>query len=161
MNIIECTIKMKAEARAHYERLANAFDDKELKRLFTLLAAAEEEHRALLEKINDRVHPSEDDLAALEASVCVFRPTLDSANPVKTLRRDPDAYRHVIADEQETIELFDQLASQADNEKLKKLCRILANQERRHLKMVENIYAFVEDPRTYLEWGEFGNLGRL
>ena len=33
----------------------------------------------------------------------------------------------------------------------------LADEERRHLKVVENIYSFVEDPRTYLEWVEFGN----
>ena len=37
----------------------------------------------------------------------------------------------------------------------------LAEEERRHLEVVENIYAFMESPRTYLAWGEFANLEQL
>jgi rubrerythrin len=53
------------------------------------------------------------------------------------------------------------LSEQAENEQLKKVCHLQAEKEREHLEMLEKIYFFVEEPRTYLEWGEFSNLKSL
>ncbi len=38
---------------------------------------------------------------------------------------------------------------------------MLAEDEKEHLSIVENIYEFVEKPRTFLAWGEFSNLKEL
>jgi hypothetical protein len=35
---------------------------------------------------------------------------------------------------------------------------MIAEEERKQLNIVENIYSFVESPKTYLAWGEFSNL---
>ena len=162
MNILECTIKMKQETRAHYSKLAEVVTDSELKRLFSLLAAAEDEHIdkliALKATMNDTNTSS---LNALDESVCVFSPHIDPRHLADTLRHDPDVYRHVVHEEEETIEFFDQLKEQAENEQMKRICQVLADKEREHLTMLENIYFFVEEPRTYLEWGEFSNLKSL
>ena len=162
MNILECTIKMKQETRAHYELLAETVTNKELKQLFSLLAAAEDEHidkltalKATMNRLNAQ------DLNRLEESVCVYSPHIDPLHLAQALRHDPDAYRHVVKEEEETIEFFDQLCSQAEGDQLKRICRLQAAKEREHLEMLENIYSFVEDPRTYLEWGEFSNLRSL
>jgi rubrerythrin len=162
MNIIECTIKMKQETRAHYERLSEAVTEKELKRLFSLLASAEDEHIEKLRELDAAMNDS--DISAskpLDESLCVFNPHLDPRHLAEELRNDPDAYRHVVQEEEEAIEFFDQLKSQADSEQMKKVCQVLADKEREHLTMLENIYFFVEEPRTYLEWGEFSNLKEL
>jgi rubrerythrin len=161
VNLIECTIKMKEETRAHYLRLAEAVDDKELKRIFSLLASAEEEHVHALTKMKDNMHTKVSAGAALSDSVCVFRPFLNSGNLTKELKNDSDAYSHVVAEEEETIDFYEQLAKQSKDDTLKKLCHRLASQERKHLNKIENIYSFVEDPRTYLEWGEFSNMKTL
>ena len=162
MNIVECTIKMKQETRAHYERLAEAVTEKEIKRLFSLLAAAEDEHIEKLRALGDTMSRSDASaLNALEESVCVYNPHIDPRHLAEALRNDPDAYRHVVQEEEETIEFFDHLRSQADSEQMKRVCQELADKEREHLTMLENIYFFVEEPRTYLEWGEFSNLKEL
>jgi rubrerythrin len=162
MNILECTIKMKQETRAHYERLSEAVSEKELKRLFSLLASAEDEHIGKLVSLKNSMNKNETaSFKSLDESVCVFSPHIDPQQLAETLRHDPDAYRHVVHEEEETIEFFDQLKDQAENEQMKKVCQILADKEREHLAMLENIYFFVEEPRTYLEWGEFSNLKGL
>jgi len=162
MNILECTIKMKQETRAHYERLSEVVPENELKRLFSLLASAEGEHIDKLIVMKDNVNKIEPlDFNVLDESVCVFRPHIDPRHLAETLRNDPDAYRHVVQDEVETIEFFDQLKIQSENEPMKRVCQVLADKEREHLTMLENIYSFVEEPRTYLEWGEFSNLKGL
>lgn len=162
MNIIECTIKMKIETQAHYERLSEAATDKELKRLFSLLASAEEEHIAKLNVLMENMRKFDvDNLDKLDESVCVYSPHIDPRFLAESLKNDPDAYRHVVKEEEGTIELLDQLSDQAESEQLKRICQVLADKEREHLEMLENIYFFVEEPRTYLEWGEFSNLKSL
>jgi rubrerythrin len=162
MNILECTIKMKRETRAHYQRLAETVSDVELKRLFSLLASAEDEHVDKLVALqNDMKKLNVKNFNRLEESVCVYSPHIDPRHLAEALRHDPDAYRHVVQEEEETIDFFDQLGDQADSEQLKRICRMQAAKEREHLTMLENIYFFVEEPRTYLEWGEFSNLKTL
>lgn len=162
MNILECTIKMKQETRAHYERLSEAVAEKEMKRLFSLLAAAEDEHIEKLRALNDAMEKADATaLNRIDESVCMFSPHIDPRHLADALRDDPDAYRHVVREEEETIEFFDQLKNQADSEQMKKVCQALADKEREHLTMLEHIYFFVEEPRTYLEWGEFSNLKGL
>jgi rubrerythrin len=153
---------MKQETRAHYERLSEAVAEKEMKRLFSLLASAEDEHIEKLRALNDTMNAAgTSDLSSVDESVCVFSPHIDPRHLAEALRNDPDAYRHVVQEEEETIEFFDQLKSQADSEQMKKICQALADKERDHLTMLENIYFFVEEPRTYLEWGEFSNIKGL
>ena len=162
MNILECTIKMKKETRAHYERLAEAVANVELKRLFSLIAEAEGEHVDKLVALQGKMNKlTGQELNRLEDSVCVYSPHIDPLHLADALRNDPDAYRHVVEEEEETIEFFDQLSEQAESEQLKRICRQQAAKEREHLTMLENIYSFVEEPRTYLEWGEFSNLKSL
>jgi rubrerythrin len=162
MNILECTIKMKRETRAHYGRLAEVATDEELKRLFSLLATAEDEHIDKLVDMQKKMNKlTVQELDKLEESVCVYSPHIDPRHLAEALRHDPDAYRHVVEEEEGTIEVFDQLSDQATSDQLKKLYRLQADKEREHLAMLEHIYFFVEEPRTYLEWGEFSNLKSL
>jgi rubrerythrin len=153
---------MKEETHEHYVQLAGIAPDNEMKRLFTLLAAAEEEHIGKLVAMKDNINKiGTIPFNKLDESVCVFSPHIDPRLLAESLKNDPDAYRQVVHEEEETIEFFDQLKNQADNEQMKRVCQALADKEREHLTMLENIYFFVEEPRTYLEWGEFSNLGSL
>jgi rubrerythrin len=161
MNVIECTIKMRKEAQANYANLSMAAADKELKRLFSLLAMAEDEHIDKLMAIKAEMMISSTAAYGFRDSVCVYRPHLKPANLGKALRNDPDAYLHVMKDEEKTIDFFDRLAARAESATMRKVCLAVAEKEREHLQMIENIYSFVEEPRTYLEWGEFSNLRSL
>jgi len=161
MNIIECTIKMRKEAQANYANLSMAVADKELKRLFSMLAAAEDEHIDNLLGINEQFKASVTNENMFSDNVCVYNPRVNSRNLMKTLRNDHDAYLHVLKEEEEAIEFFDRLAAEADRDSMRKVCLAAAEKEREHLQVIENIYSFVEEPRTYLEWGEFSNLRSL
>ncbi len=161
MNIIDCTIKMRKEAQANYANLSLAAADKELKRIFSLLALAEDEHIDKLTAIRAETTTSMATEYRLDNSVCAYRTQLKPDRLGETLRSDPDAYLHVLKDEEKSIKFFDSLAANAESETVRRVCAAVAEKEREHLKVVENIYAFVEEPRTYLEWGEFSNLRSL
>lgn len=159
MNIIECTIRMKEQAAEHYLRLSERVHDPEVRRIFDLLAAAEEEHIQRLRQIEREA--GERVTGAVEEGACRFTPAIGPENLERELKHDPSAYRHVISEEEDTIGFLERLRSSTDNEQARWLCGMLAEREREHLAMLEQIYSFVEAPRTYLEWGEFGNLKGL
>lgn len=161
MNIIDCTIKMRKEAQANYANLSLAVADKEMKRLFSLLALAEDEHIDKLMEIQAEAMNVPTTEYRLDDSVCAYRTRLDPDKLGEALRTDPDAYLHVLKDEEKSIKFFDSLAAHAESETMRRVCMAVAEKEREHLRVVENIYSFVEEPRTYLEWGEFSNLKKL
>jgi rubrerythrin len=158
MNIFDCAIKMEEEARKYYENLANAVTVPELKNLFSMLAAAENEHRDALVVMKEGIDPQKVRFDALNEAACVFSPLLNKRDLIAEMKEDPDAYRHVVKKEEESVRFYEELAAQAQDEGTRDVLLMITREERKHLSIVENIYNFVESPKTYLAWGEFSNL---
>jgi rubrerythrin len=158
MNMFDCAIKMETEARDHYAELAAAATTPEMKNLFTLLAGAEEEHLATLVRMKESLEPDKARFDALTDAACIFRPLLDQRELMAELENDPDAYQHVVKEEKESIAFYEKLVDQATDGETRRLLNLIAEEEKRHLSIVENIYAFMEEPKSYLAWGEFSNL---
>lgn len=160
MNIYDCAIAMEEDARKRYEELAARLTIPELKNLFSLLAKAEEGHQQHLLSLKGGAE-GEGDFGALEEAACLFRSLVGKKDIVAALEKDSDLYRHVVGQEEESIRLYEELAEKAVSEGERIQLQRLAEEERRHLSVVENIYAFMESPRTFLAWGEFSNLNEL
>lgn len=158
MNIFDCAIKMEEEARVYYQQLAEAAGTPELKNLFTLLAQAEQEHHDALVEMKAGMPPKKSRFEALQEAACFFKPLLTKREQVAELEKGHDAYQIVIRQEQKGIEFYEDLAAQAKDEESREVLLRIADEERRHLSIVENIYAFVESPKNFLAWGEFSNL---
>jgi rubrerythrin len=158
MNIFDCAIKMEEEARMCYEELAAAATVPELKNLFTILAAAEQEHHDALVMMKGETKPSKAQFKALQEAACVFRPLLAKRDFMAELKNDPDAYLHIVKEEEKGIGFYVELAEQSKDEGVREILLMIAEEERKHLSIIENIYAFVESPKNFLAWGEFSNL---
>jgi len=158
MNVIDCAIKMEEEARMFYEALAANAPDPEEKNLFTLLAQAEQEHHDALVLVRRDAVPETVEFTALDQAACIFKPLLAKRDLLARLKRDPTGYGLVVAQEEKGVRFYEELAAQAGNERSRQLLLKIADQERKHLSIVENIYAFVESPKTFLASGEFSNL---
>jgi rubrerythrin len=149
---------MEEEARTYYEKLATATTVPELKNLFSMLAAAEQEHHDALVEMKGSADPQKAEFKALQEAACLFKPLLAKRDLMAELKEDPDAYKHVVKEEEEGARFYEELAAQAKDEGARKVLLMIAAEERKHLSIVENIYSFVESPKTYLAWGEFSNL---
>lgn len=158
MNIFDCAIKKEEEARIYYEKLAAETVVPELKNLFAILAAAEQEHHDALVALKASTAPHKASFKALEEAACLFKPLLAKRDLMAELKDDPDAYKHVVKEEEEGVRFYEELAAKAEDEGVRAILLGIAAEERKHLSIVENIYSFVESPKNYLAWGEFGNL---
>jgi rubrerythrin len=161
MNVFDYAIRMEEDGMKLYGKLAEEAQEPELKIIFNLLAAEERRHRDIFESMKKGEDPSAAVSIALENMRSAFRKLVERKDPVEILRRDPDGYRHSIKAEEDFIRLYEDLAKKEKNDHVAELLRRIADEERRHLSIMENIFDFVESPKTFLAWGEFSNLNEL
>lgn len=158
MNVFEFALKMEEDGKTFYEKLAAETLEPELKRIFSLLASAEEEHRKAIESLKDDIAPGNADSKILENVKNVFQGLLEKKNILGMLERDHDGCRRAIGLAMAGIKLYDKMAAKETNPTTAKILVMLAEEERRHLEIMENIYDFVEAPKDFLAWGESSNL---
>ena len=158
MNVFDFAMRMEEESREYYERLASAARTADLKRIFTLLADSEREHHDHLTLLKTGSDPAAAESVVLERAKDHIRELVDGLDSADVLKSDADGYRHAIKSEEMSIKLYEKLAAQEPSPAAADLLLQLAEEEQQHLQVIENIYEFVEGPRTYLAWGEFSNL---
>jgi len=161
MNVFDCAIKIEEETKTYYEGLEAEACEPEMKNLFSLLAASEDEHRESLIRLKESMSKDRAMLDDLEVTACSFSPLLTQRELLEETEKDPDLYLFSVRKEEQEIRFYEELAGRAVNEPTREGLLMLAEQERRHLETVEHIYAFVEEPKNYLAWGEFSNLKEL
>jgi len=158
MNVFDFAMRMEEESREHYEKLAMAAKTKEMKSIFTLLADSEREHHEHLTLLKAGTDPNLAQAATLERLRERIHELVDDVAPADAMHSDYDGYRHAVRQEEMSIGIYEKLADQEPNKGAAEFMRQLAEEERHHLEVMENIYDFVEAPQTYLAWGEFSNL---
>lgn len=94
----------------------------------------------------------------LQDATCRLTALFDQHDLIIELKEDSDAYRHVVKEEEEDIIFYEELAAQTENEGARRILLSIADEERKHLIIVEHIYFFVESPKNYLANAEFSNL---
>jgi rubrerythrin len=74
------------------------------------------------------------------------------------LRKDLDGYRHAMKIEADSVKLYGDMAKKEKRQNMAQLLLKIADEEKRHYNIMENLYDFVLEPQNYLAWGEFSNL---
>jgi rubrerythrin len=164
MDAIEFMARFEEDGLHFFETLSAESIDAERKELFELLADNQKRHLGSLEKLKQNLHGIETDtmlVGRAEVVVNGFRRTLCSHDLPKEFKQDADAFDHIVKAEEEVIELLDGMAKAEREENTRELLALLAEEEKQHLSRMENIYEFIEAPRSFLEWGEFSNLHPL
>jgi len=158
MNVFDFALKMEEDGKAFYEKLATETSVPELKTIFSMLASAEEEHQEAIAAMKKDTPPGTADSKVLEKTRNVFKGLMEKKGTLEMLKGDPDGYRHVIKIAMAGIKLYEELAGKETNPGAAKIFLRLADEERKHLEIMENIYDFAESPKDFLAWGEFSNL---
>ncbi|GFE62541.1 ferritin family protein [Geobacter sp. AOG2] len=164
MNAIEFMTRFEEDGLRFFETLRAESGDAERKELFEILADNQKRHLDSLGKLSENLHGIETDTTLVDRAGQVvngFRRTLYSHDIIKEFKQDTDAFDHIVKAEEEVIELLDGMAKAETEENTRELLTLLAEEEKQHLSRMENIYEFIEAPRSFLEWGEFSNLQPL
>jgi rubrerythrin len=162
MNVFDFAMKMELQGKAFYEDLAESANHPGLKTIFTGLAADEQKHYELFRDLKEGKSRSMSDSAMLDEAKTVFQNFIANRELIESqLREDLDGYNIGLKIEEESVKLYEDMAKQEQDPELVQLYLKIANEEKKHYNIVENIRDFVMRPKYYLEWREFSNLNEL
>jgi len=152
---------MELDGKAYYEKLAAETAASGLKNIFTGLAADEQKHYEIIMSMKTGINLKMDDSTVLEKAKNIFAELTADKNIAGTLKSSLDGYRHARKIEADSVRLYEDMAKQEDNPEAVQLLLKIANEEKKHFNILDNLYDYVLAPQNFLAWGEFGNLKEL
>ena len=158
MNMFDFAMKMELDGKAYYEKLAAETTDGGLKSVFTDLAADEQKHYEIIQAIKSGTSPKMADSTVLEKAKNIFEVLMGDKNIVGSLKRTLDGYNHARKLEADSVKLYEDMAKKEDNPETVQLLLKIANEEKKHFNILDNLYDYVLAPQNYLAWAEFSNL---
>ena len=164
MNALDFMIQVEQDGLHLYETLYEETTVVEQKTIFDLLAEGQRSHLEALQGLKESIRGADAESTAAERTRHLtngLRRLLESHDIREELKKDPDAFYHVVKAEEENIRLLEGMAAVEPHPTAQMLLQKFAEEEQQHLAKIENIYDFIEAPHTFLEWGEFSNLHPL
>lgn len=162
MNVLDFAMDMESDGKAYYEKLAKATDLPGLKSIFSWLAEDEQKHYDIFSALkagNTSTSMPETDILASARNVFEHLPR--DAKALSDVSGALDAYRHAMKVEAESCKLYEDAAAKEEDSAIRDLLLKIAEEERKHFNVLENLYNFVNAPNQHLSWAEFSNVGEF
>ncbi len=161
MNIFEFAMKMELDGKAYYEKLASESEVTALKTIFSNLAADEEKHFETFKALKTGLTANFTESRDLDLHKDLFEKLIANRHKGEFLFHSSDGYRLGMEIEAEMEKFYTEEAQKENNPGNAKLLLRIAEEERDHHKILENLYQFALAPQYFLAWGEFSNLKEL
>jgi len=158
MNVFDFAMQMEIDGKAHYEKLAAGSSIPGLKNIFLMLAADEQKHYEMIQAMKVGDYGAMPGSTVLDEAKNVFQGIMNDKTLLGGLRKDLDGYRYAMKVEADSVKLYEDVAKKENSVEMVQLLLKIANEEKKHYNIMENLYDFVLAPQNYLAWGEFSNL---
>jgi len=157
MNIFEFAMENEKYSEDYYRQLADKSNSKGLETVFNMLADEEAKHYKIVSDMKDDVAPDLAETTVLSDAKDVFAKMRESTQSFNFDVSQTELYRKAQNIEKQSRDFYLEKASEVDKTQ-KEIFLKLAEQEKRHYFLLENIIDFVSRPETWLENAEFYHL---
>jgi len=161
MNIFDFAMKMELDGKAYYEKLAAETAAGGLKSIFTSLAADEQKHYEIIHSLKTGTNLKMADSTVLETAKNLFEEIAADKNIAGSLKESLDGYQHARKLEADSVRFYEDMAKKEDNPETIQLLLRIANEEKKHFNIMDNLYDYTLAPQNFPAWGEFSNLKEL
>ena len=158
MNVFDFAMQMEMDGKTHYEKLAAGTPIVGLKNIFSLLAADEQKHFETIQAMKTGANDAMAGSIALDEAKNVFQGLMNDRTLPGVLKKDLDGYLYAMKVEADSVKLYEDMAKKENRAEIVQLLLKIANEEKKHYNIMENLYDFVLAPQNFLAWGEFSNL---
>lgn len=158
MNVYRFVQEVDGSGRRFYEEMADRAENAGVKGVFHMLA---EDEGKLLTRLQERLADTRAyDSAALDRGVNVFE-QLRRHEAGLLVADDVAAYQLALDAERDVVHQYETAIEQEEHPELRVVLAMVADEERRMLETLEQLYEFADSPNKFLAWGEFSNLGEF
>lgn len=161
MNIFDFALKMELDGKVYYEALAAETPVAALKTILTNLAADEQKHYDTIKAMKAGTKWKMVDTTVLESTRNLFSDLTEDKSIVGSLTKSLDGYQHARKIEADSVRFYEDAAGKAGDPEAAKLLLRIADEEKKHYNILDNLCDYVLAPQYFLAWGEFSNLKEL
>ena len=161
MNIFDFAIDFEIENRKLYEEFAEKTGNKDLKGVFLELAEEEKKHENIVRQLKENKKADNVEAGILPKAKNVLEKIandLPEGSEGVFVDEQVDVYKKAIDIETKSYEFYEEKAEESDSEEVKKAFKRLAEEEKKHERIIGNIIELVNRPNTWLEDAEWYHL---
>jgi len=158
MNIYDYAMEMERDGEKYYRDLAGKTANRGLRNILTMLADAEVIHCRLFGDMKENK-----EVAAVESTIIdqvknIFQKLKEEDGAEGIDIAEVDLYRQAQALEEKTRDFYLAKAAEEEDEGRKRAFLEIAEEEKRHFRILENLVDFVSRPEQWLEDAEWYHL---
>lgn len=157
MIIFEYAMQMEKDGEEFYRDIARNTQNAGVRYILTMLADEEVRHFNILRQIEES-EPNLTESKLLDHAENVFAQMKGAGQSLDIDVSQTDLYREAQAIEQKSIDFYTEKENEVPEEYQKQFFLKLAQEEKKHYFLLENIIDFVSRPATWLENAEFYHL---
>ena len=157
MNIFEFAMEKEKFSEDYYRQLAAKVNNKGLATIFNMLAGEEARHYKIVSDMKKDIAPDLAETNVLSDAKDVFAKMRESTQSFNFKTSEIELYKKALRIEQQSQDFYLEKADEV-TEAQKEIFLELADEEKRHYFLLENIIDFVSRPEKWLENAEFYHL---
>ncbi|MBD3392936.1 MAG: hypothetical protein GF418_12595 [Chitinivibrionales bacterium] len=146
------------EGKEYYERLAKESSIEELSGVFSILAAEEQRHYDLFDKLQKGQQAEAENSGALGSAKEAFA-RLSKDNDMPEVIEDAESvYRKALTLENSSIKFYEEALVKLEDAEQKSIVTDVLDQERSHARIISGMIEFIGRPKEWLENAEWHHL---
>ncbi|MDY0296257.1 MAG: ferritin family protein [Acidobacteriota bacterium] len=158
MNIFEFALEFEKESEQFYRDLAANCETPGLKNILILLAEDEVKHYHTISAMRNGGLPEMAPTQVLPSARDLFAAMKDDLDQISPGADEIELYRAALGKEDQAEQFYREQAADSSDPQGAALLLRLADEERRHRFLIENIIEFLSRPKTWVEDAEFNHL---
>jgi rubrerythrin len=159
MNIYKYAMQLEKDSENYYNKLMNETDDVGLQTILKMLADEEAKHFSIVEQMmKNNTHPELTETDILKNARNIFEKIKGKKLEFNFDLTQADFYRKAQEFEEKSYQYYLEMSDKVEVEAQKKLFLKLAEEEKKHIFLLENLVEFVSRPETWIENAEFNHL---
>jgi rubrerythrin len=162
MNIFDFAMEKEKFSEDYYRQLAAKSNNKGLSTIFNMLAGEEAKHYKIVSDMKNDIAPDLAETKVLSDAKDVFAKMRESTQSFNFNISETELYKKALEIEEESRDFYlakaDEITEAREEIAQKEIFIELAEEEKRHYFLIENIIEFVSRPERWLENAEFYHL---
>lgn len=154
MDIFEFAIQMEHDGETFYRDIASKTPQKDLQAILLQLAEDEKKHARVIAEMQSET-PDMEPTKVLDSAKNVFQQMKDFGGKIDLSGDEEALCREAMVLEERSVSLYLDRADQVKSPGQKELFKQLAQEERKHYRLLQDLADFVRRPKTWLENAEF------
>lgn len=159
MNVYEYAMKVEKDGEQFYRELAEKTNDVGLQKILIMLAEEEIKHYIVFEKMNKSQNlPLQAEVDVFANAKTIFQKMKDENVSYSFSEDQVEYYKKALLSEENSYKFYTEKALMLEDDEQRKVFLRIAEEERQHMVLLENLIEYISSPAHWIENAEFNNM---